>query len=241
MAFQNLCPPALIYLLFSITQVVIDSMKGLYNTALVKVWVAFIFTILLNFLCNLGLGIISWVIVFIPFILMTLIVAILLLMFGLDPATGKIKISDALGNNNMGQSSSNLGVDLREESKKRQKDLLDNSLIFYAEDEQNPKSTSKYVPDKGYLDTNMFKLIVYQITNILSGIGEQEIAAYFQSNALSCARDTQNLPKGEAQKYLIKCYNNLYSTITKKLPSDREARVRYALDTFLKDFNIDNM
>ena len=94
MAFQNLCPPALIYLIFSITQIVIDTVKGLYNTALVKIWVAFIFTILLNYLCNLGLGIISWFIVFIPFLLMTLVVAILLLMFGLDPKTGKIKILD---------------------------------------------------------------------------------------------------------------------------------------------------
>ena len=94
MAFQNLCPPALIYLIFSITQVVIDTVKGLYNTALIKVWVAFIFTILLNYLCQLGLGIISWFIVFIPFLLMTLVVAILLLMFGLDPATGKLKIKD---------------------------------------------------------------------------------------------------------------------------------------------------
>tara|TARA_B110000971_G_C20015348_1_gene503646 strand:+ start:224 stop:1135 length:912 start_codon:yes stop_codon:yes gene_type:complete len=94
MAFQNLCPPALIYLLFSITQVAIDTVKGLYNTAIVKVWVAFIFTILLNYLCQLGLGIISWIIVFIPFILMTLVVAILLLMFGLDPSTGKLKVTD---------------------------------------------------------------------------------------------------------------------------------------------------
>ena len=94
MAFQNLCPPALIYLIFSITQIVIDTVKGLYNTALIKIWVAFIFTILLNYLCNLGLGIISWFIVFIPFLLMTLVVAILLLMFGLDPSTGKIKILD---------------------------------------------------------------------------------------------------------------------------------------------------
>ena len=92
MAFQNLCPPALIYLIFSVTQVVIDTVKGLYNTALIKVWVAFIFTILLNYLCQLGLGIISWFIVFIPFLLMTLVVAILLLMFGLDPSTGKLKI-----------------------------------------------------------------------------------------------------------------------------------------------------
>ena len=59
MAFQNLCPPALIYLIFSVTQVVIDTVKGLYNTALIKIWVAFIFTILLNYLCQSGLGIIS--------------------------------------------------------------------------------------------------------------------------------------------------------------------------------------
>ena len=83
MVFSQLCPPALIYLVFSITQVVIDTVRGMYNTALMKIWVAVIFTILLNYLCSLGLGTISWFIVFIPFILMTVIVAILLLMFGL--------------------------------------------------------------------------------------------------------------------------------------------------------------
>jgi len=91
---NQLCPPALIYLIFSITQIVIDTVKGLYNTALIKVWVAIIFTVLLNYLCQLGLGIISWFIVFIPFILMTLIVGILLLMFGLDPTTGKMRVKD---------------------------------------------------------------------------------------------------------------------------------------------------
>jgi hypothetical protein len=59
-----------------------------------KIWVAILFTILLNYLCSLGLGTISLLIVFIPFILMTLVVAILLLMFGLDPSTGKLKIED---------------------------------------------------------------------------------------------------------------------------------------------------
>jgi hypothetical protein len=95
MLFNKLCPPALLYLIFSITQIAIDSMKGLYNTALIKVWVTFIFTILLNYLCESGLGIVSWIIVFIPFILMTLIVAILLVMFGLDPTTGQLKRKSA--------------------------------------------------------------------------------------------------------------------------------------------------
>ena len=92
MILNKICPPALIYLIFSFTQIVIDTIRGTYNTAFLKIWITAIFTILLNYLCQRGLGIISWFIVFIPFILMTLIVSILLLMFGLDPSTGKIKV-----------------------------------------------------------------------------------------------------------------------------------------------------
>lgn len=89
MVLQEICPPALIYLVFTTTQILIDTFKGMYNIAFIKLWVALIFTILLNFLCNKGLGIISWIIVFIPFILMTVIVTLLLVMFGLDPLTGR--------------------------------------------------------------------------------------------------------------------------------------------------------
>jgi len=89
MVLQEICTPALIYLVFSVTQIVIDTFKGMYNIAFIKLWVALIFTILLNFLCNKGLGIVSWIIVFIPFILMTVIVTMILLMFGLDPLTGR--------------------------------------------------------------------------------------------------------------------------------------------------------
>jgi hypothetical protein len=88
----NLCAPALIYVAFSLTQIIIDTFKGLYNTAFFKVIVMIIITILLNALCQGGMGIISWIIVFIPFILMSVIVAILLYVFGLDPATGKLNI-----------------------------------------------------------------------------------------------------------------------------------------------------
>lgn len=93
MILSKICTPALIYIIFSITQIIIDTFKGHYNVAFVKIWVSIVFTILLNFLCKQGLGIISWFIVFIPFILMTLIVSILLLMFGLDPLTGERRIT----------------------------------------------------------------------------------------------------------------------------------------------------
>jgi hypothetical protein len=97
----NLCPPALIYIAFSLTQVVIDTFKGLYNTAFFKFIVMIIITFLLNALCQSGMSIVSWIIVFIPFIFMSVIVAILLYVFGLDAATGKLnfKCDDCDENN----------------------------------------------------------------------------------------------------------------------------------------------
>jgi ABC-type bacteriocin/lantibiotic exporter with double-glycine peptidase domain len=86
----NLCPPALIYVAFSLTQIIIDTFKGLYNTAFFKVIVMIVITILLNALCQAGMGIVSWIIVFVPFIFMSIIVAILLYVFGLDAATGQL-------------------------------------------------------------------------------------------------------------------------------------------------------
>ena len=86
----NLCAPAIIYLIFSATQILIDTIKGLYDTAFIKVVVTIMVTILLNILCKQGYGIVSWLIVFIPFILMSVIVSIVLYVFGLDVATGSL-------------------------------------------------------------------------------------------------------------------------------------------------------
>ena len=87
---DSLCPPAILYLGFSLTQIIIDTFKGFYNTAFFKTIVMIIFTLILNILCKKGLSIISWIIVFIPFILMTYITAVLLFVFGLSPSSNKI-------------------------------------------------------------------------------------------------------------------------------------------------------
>lgn len=81
---DNLCPPAILYMGFSLTQIIIDTFKGFYNTAFFKSVVMVVFTLLLNILCKRGLSIISWLIVFIPFILMTYITAVLMFVFGLN-------------------------------------------------------------------------------------------------------------------------------------------------------------
>ena len=95
----SLCAPAIIYVIFSITQVIIDLYRGYFNTALVKFFVMIMITLLLNILCERGLGVVSWIIVFIPFILMTVIVTLLLYFFGLNATTGTINYSVANINN----------------------------------------------------------------------------------------------------------------------------------------------
>lgn len=93
MFVENLCSPAVLYLGFALTQIVIDLFRKMYNTAIVKTAVAVVFTTVLNMLCARGLSVISWFIVFIPFVTMTLVTGILLYVFGLAPFTGKLSYS----------------------------------------------------------------------------------------------------------------------------------------------------
>ena len=99
----NLCAPAIIYLIFSLTQIIIDLFKGLYNTAIMKTIVMAMVTLLLNILCEKGLSVVSWIIVFIPFIMMTVIVSMLLYIFGLDASTGSLNYNcnNSNANNNI--------------------------------------------------------------------------------------------------------------------------------------------
>lgn len=88
----SLCSPALVYVAFSVTQIIIDFFKGHPNVALMKMIVTSIFTIMLEFLCRQGLTWMSWIIVFIPFIFLSVIVGILLFVFGYDPETGSVNV-----------------------------------------------------------------------------------------------------------------------------------------------------
>jgi hypothetical protein len=83
-----LCTPALLYLILCSIQIIIDFIQGLYNIALIKIGVTIVMTIVLNVLCEIDLGIISWIIVLIPFLFMTIIASIILVALGLNEATG---------------------------------------------------------------------------------------------------------------------------------------------------------
>ena len=86
MVLENVCPPALLYLAFSIIQIIIDMYRGDTVQAFLKFIIMIIFTIVLNAICSSGMTIMSWFIVFIPFILMTYITTILFFVFGIDPS-----------------------------------------------------------------------------------------------------------------------------------------------------------
>ena len=89
MILERICAPALIYVAFSFTHIVIEMFRRNYNTAFIKFIVMGIFTILLNILCSRGLTIVSWFIVFIPFIVTTFITTILVYTFGTSVLKGE--------------------------------------------------------------------------------------------------------------------------------------------------------
>jgi hypothetical protein len=66
-----------------------------------KMIVMIMISLLLNILCEKGLSVIAWFIVFIPFIMMTLIISMLLYVFGLNATTGMLNTSSTLNNNKM--------------------------------------------------------------------------------------------------------------------------------------------
>ena len=200
--FNDLCPPALIYLVFSFTQIVIDTLKGYYNMATMKLWVAFVFTILLNYLCQSGLGIISWIIVFIPFILMTIIVGILLVVFGLDPRTGKLRPKEK----------SKTCINVTPEEKKKLEDI-------------KKQNTSQQSTSKNKLDTSTVikmkeeskkecELYLRQVADILYNMNENFKASILTNQIPDCLN---NKTKDEC----IICAKSLINLTAKELSDDK--------------------
>ena len=81
----SICSPAIVYLCFSLIQIIVDIYKKQFNTAFFKFWVMIIVTTMLNILCERGMGVVSWLIVFIPLILMTVLIVILIYFVGFKP------------------------------------------------------------------------------------------------------------------------------------------------------------
>jgi len=86
MILNYLCPPALIYVVFSLINIVLDLSDKKYKDAFTLLIISSIFTCLLQLFCMANMSMISWLLVFIPIILYTYMTLIIFLVFRLDPA-----------------------------------------------------------------------------------------------------------------------------------------------------------
>lgn len=78
-----LCPPALLYLIYIAVQVGLDVSLGLFVTAAIKLVAGLAGTVILDTLCGVELGVVSWAIVATPF-LMTAAATTISLGLGID-------------------------------------------------------------------------------------------------------------------------------------------------------------
>ena len=73
---EDLCPPALLYLIFLAVQLGLDASLGMWVTAVIKLILGGATVLLLDTLCGVGLTPVSWFLVATPFIVTALATAI---------------------------------------------------------------------------------------------------------------------------------------------------------------------
>ena len=96
---QPICPPALIFVIYMAIQVVIDIIQGFYNVAIVKIAVLFIFGAGLNFLCVSGYTLVAWLLIFVPFVLLSLVVVLILFMLSKKETSGNVETKEEIREN----------------------------------------------------------------------------------------------------------------------------------------------
>lgn len=73
---EDLCPPALLYLIFIAIQLGLDASMGMWVTFTIKAVLGLTVTLLLDAFCSIGLTPVSWVFVAVPFLITALATAI---------------------------------------------------------------------------------------------------------------------------------------------------------------------
>jgi len=69
---DDLCPPALLYLIFLVVQLGLDLSLGLWITFVVKALLGLATVIVLDVLCGIELGVVAWFLVAAPFLITAL-------------------------------------------------------------------------------------------------------------------------------------------------------------------------
>tara|TARA_B100000902_G_C27208985_1_gene863266 strand:+ start:246 stop:533 length:288 start_codon:yes stop_codon:yes gene_type:complete len=91
MFLTKFCPPATIYFVFMLVHVLVEISNNNHKGATLQLVIGLLMTVLLQLLCIKRMGIISWIIVFIPFIFYTYMMIILYHVFGIYPNEKEVK------------------------------------------------------------------------------------------------------------------------------------------------------
>ncbi len=73
---EDLCPPALLYLIFLVVQIGLDASLGLWATLVIKAVLGIAVVLVLDMFCGVGLSAASWFLVAAPFFITALATAI---------------------------------------------------------------------------------------------------------------------------------------------------------------------
>jgi hypothetical protein len=73
---EDLCPPALLYLIFLVVQLGLDASLGMWVTLVIKTFLGLATVLVLDTLCGVELSVVSWFLVAAPFIITALATAI---------------------------------------------------------------------------------------------------------------------------------------------------------------------
>lgn len=73
---EDLCPPALLYLIFLVVQLGLDMSLGLWVTFTLKLFFGAAVVLILDTFCGVGLTVVSWFMVATPFLITALATAI---------------------------------------------------------------------------------------------------------------------------------------------------------------------
>ena len=163
--FSSLCGPAIIYIGFSLINIIFDLISKNYKASLFQFIIMIILALMINMLCNIGLNIIAWFLVFIPIIQMTFISILLVQTFGsnINNVGDKFKIEDNSANQISDNSETNVPLSNLEkiDSKKIDRDKI--RYKFYDNVEKYYNLNSH--PDDKYNLTNNIKK--FNIVNFL--------------------------------------------------------------------------
>ncbi len=73
---EDLCPPALLYLIFLAVQLGLDASLGMWVTLVIKTFLGLATVVVLDTLCGVELSVVAWFLVAAPFIITALATAI---------------------------------------------------------------------------------------------------------------------------------------------------------------------